>query len=45
MSLFFIMLVLYVITYLYMKNQQLVSESQLRKIKEVQKAANALDAR
>lgn len=45
MSLFFIMLVLYVITYLYMKNQQLVSEHELRKIKEVQKAVNALDAK
>lgn len=45
MSLFFIMLVLYVITYLYMKNQQLVSEMELRKIKEVQNAVNALDTK
>jgi len=43
MSLFFIMLVLYVLTYVYMKNQQMATESQLRKIKEVQRAVNALD--
>ena len=42
-SLFFVMLVLYVLTYLYMKNQQRATEEQLRKIKEVQNAVNALD--
>ena len=45
MSLFFIMLVLYVLTYIYMKNQQMATDSQLRRIREVQKAVNALDAR
>lgn len=42
-SLFFVMLVLYVLTYVYMKNQQRVTEEQLRKIKDIQNAVNALD--
>jgi flagellar motor protein MotB len=42
-SLFFVMLALYVLTYVYMKNQQRATEAQLKKIKEVQHAVNALD--
>ena len=45
MSLFFIMLVLYALTYVYMKNQQRATEDQLRKIKEIQSAVNALDTK
>jgi outer membrane protein OmpA-like peptidoglycan-associated protein len=41
-SLFFIMLVLYVLTYLKLSNQQKATEQQLNKIKEIQAAANAL---
>lgn len=41
-SLFFIMLVLYVLTYLKLSNQQRATEQQLNKIKEIQAAANAL---
>jgi outer membrane protein OmpA-like peptidoglycan-associated protein len=41
-SLFFIMLVLYVLTYLKLTNQQKATEQQLNKIKEIQAAANAL---
>lgn len=42
-SLFFVMLALYVLTYVYMKQQQRATETQLKKIKEVQHAVNALD--
>lgn len=42
-SLFFVMLVLYVLTYVLMKNQQRATEDQLRKIKDIQNAVNALD--
>lgn len=42
-SLFFVMLVLYVLTYVYLKNQQRATEEQLRKIREVQNAVNELD--
>ena len=41
-SLFFIMLVLYVLTYLKLSNQQRATELQLRKIKEIQAAVKAL---
>src|SRR5690606_22552404 len=41
-SLFFIMLVLYVLTYLKLTNQQIVTEQQLNKIKEVQAAVKEL---
>lgn len=41
-SLFFIMLVLYVLTYLKLTNQQKVTEQQLNKIKEVQAAVKEL---
>lgn len=41
-SLFFIMLVLYVLTYLKLTNQQRVTEQQLREIKRVQEAVKAL---
>lgn len=42
-SLFFVMLTLYVLTYVYIRNQQRATEAQLKKIKEVQHAVNALD--
>src|SRR4051812_27914975 len=42
-SLFFIMLVLYVLTYIKMKNQQRVTERQLNKIKQITAAVKALD--
>jgi hypothetical protein len=45
MSLFFIMLVLYVLTYLFMKNEQMASAEQLQRIREVQHAVNELDTR
>ncbi len=41
-SLFFIMLVLYVLTYLKLTNQQRATEQQLREIKRVQEAVKAL---
>jgi outer membrane protein OmpA-like peptidoglycan-associated protein len=41
-SLFFIMLVLYVLTYLKLTNQQKVTEQQLKKIKEIQAAVKEL---
>ncbi len=41
-SLFFIMLVLYVLTYLKLTNQQKATEQQLNKIKEIQAAVKAL---
>lgn len=41
-SLFFIMLVLYVLTYLKLKNQQKATEFQLNKIKEIQAAVKEL---
>lgn len=41
-SLFFIMLVLYVLTYLKLKNQQVATERELNKIKEIQAAAKEL---
>jgi flagellar motor protein MotB len=41
-SLFFIMLVLYVLTYLKLTNQQKATEQQLRKIKEIQAAVKEL---
>ncbi len=41
-SLFFIMLVLYVLTYLKLTNQQKATEEQLNKIKEIQAAVKAL---
>ena len=41
-SLFFIMLVLYVLTYLKLTNQQRVTQQQLNKIKEVQAAVKEL---
>ena len=41
-SLFFIMLVLYVLTYLKLTNQQRVTELQLEKIKEIQAAVKEL---
>ena len=41
-SLFFIMLVLYVLTYLKLTNQQKVTERQLNKIKEIQAAVKEL---
>lgn len=41
-SLFFIMLVLYVLTYLKLTNQQKVTEQQLNKIKEIQTAVKEL---
>jgi outer membrane protein OmpA-like peptidoglycan-associated protein len=41
-SLFFIMLVLYVLTYLKLTNQQRATEQQLRKIKEIQAAVKEL---
>ncbi len=45
MSLFFIMLVLYVLTYVYMKNEQMATHEQLRKIREIQHAVNELDTK
>jgi flagellar motor protein MotB len=42
-SLFFIMLALYILTYVYLKNQQRATHEQLKKIQEVQSAVNALD--
>jgi len=42
-SLFFVMLSVYVLTYVYMKKQQQATEAQLRKIKEVQQAVSVLD--
>lgn len=42
-SLFFIMLALYILTYVYLKNQQRATREQLKKIQEVQSAVNALD--
>ncbi len=44
-SLFFIMLVLYVLTYLKLTYQQKASEDQLRKIKEIQAAVKELPRR
>jgi N-glycosylase/DNA lyase len=41
-SLFFIMLVLYVLTYLKLTNQQRATEQQLNKIKEIQAAVKEL---
>ncbi len=41
-SLFFIMLVLYVLTYVKLKNQQRATEEQLNKIKEIQSAVQEL---
>lgn len=41
-SLFFIMLVLYVMTFVRLKSQQLATEQQLKKITEIQNAARAL---
>lgn len=41
-SLFFIMLVLYVLTYLKLTNQQKATEQQLKKIKEIQAAVKEL---
>lgn len=41
-SLFFIMLVLYVLTYVKLKIQQQASEAQLKKIQEIQKAVEKL---
>ena len=41
-SLFFIMLVLYVLTYLKLTNQQKATEQQLNKIKEIQNAVKEL---
>jgi outer membrane protein OmpA-like peptidoglycan-associated protein len=43
-SLFFIMLVLYVLTFLKLTNQQRTTEEQLREIKRVQEAVKALPA-
>lgn len=42
-SLFFVMLALYILTYVYLKNQQQTTQEQLKRIKEVQSAVNALD--
>jgi len=42
-SLFFIMLALYILTYVYLKQQQRATQEQLKKIQEVQSAVNALD--
>jgi outer membrane protein OmpA-like peptidoglycan-associated protein len=44
-SLFFIMLVLYVLTYVKMKYQQLATQEQLDKIKQITAAVKALDKR
>lgn len=44
-SLFFIMLVLYVLTYLKLTNQQKATEQQLNKIKEIQAAVKELPKR
>lgn len=41
-SLFFIMLVLYVMTYVQMKTQQQITENQLNKMKEIQSAVKEL---
>ena len=43
-SLFFIMLVLYILTYLKLTNQQRATEQQLREIKRIQEAVKALPA-
>lgn len=42
-SLFFIMLVLYLLTYMYLLHQQKATYEQLKSIREVQQAVNALD--
>lgn len=42
-SLFFIMLVLYVLTYAFLKKQQQATQEQLQKIREIQNASRELD--
>lgn len=44
-SLFFIMLVLYLLTYASLRKQQKATQEQLRRIREVQRAVSALDKR